>query len=149
MENNRGISIIELIVVMIIMIMLVAFSVYSGINYVQKSEATNLYEEMHSMKIAIGNINMEKSMGDHDDTWLIANYTNEDVGNGWYKVIATEELAVGEKDLSNNYGLDTIRRTYLVNFKEEDLILENPVEVLGTSIRTYDSIRTLVESNKI
>lgn len=147
MKSNKGITIVELIIVMIIMIMLVAFSVYSGVNYVQKAEATNLYEEMHSMKLAIGSINMEMSMGDYDEAWLVSNYTNGEVGEGWYKVLATEE-ANGD-DLSSKYGVDIIRRNYLVNFKEEELILENAVEVLGTSVRTYDSVRILVESNKI
>ena len=148
MKKNHGITIVELVLVMIIMILLVAFAVYSGIDSIGKAEATELYEEMNSMKNALGGIVTQKIMGDYEDEWL-EGYYNKDMGNGWYIVRASNELENGEVDLSDKYEVDTIKRSYLVNFDEQDVSLLNPIEVLGTSVRSYESVRALVESDKI
>lgn len=141
-KNNRGISIVELVIVMIIMILLVAFAVYSGIGSVEKAEATELYEEMYCIKAQLNNIYMAKVMNDADDEWYL-DYTSEDAGNGWYR------LNSGDKVIGKKYGVESFRRNYLVNFEEDDVVLETPVKVLGSSLRSYDSVRALVESDKI
>lgn len=148
MKKNHGITIIELVIVMIIMILLVSFAVYSGIDSVGKAEATELYEEMNSIKNALGGIVTQKIMGDYDEEWL-KDYYHVDGGDGWYKVYSTNSLQGTYEDLSDKYGMDVIKRTYLVNFEEQDVILEKPVEVLGSSVRSYESVRALVESDKI
>lgn len=148
MKKNHGITIVELVLVMVIMILLVAFAVYSGIDSIKKAQATEIYEEMNSMKNALGGIMTQKMIEDQDDTWL-ANYYHEDNGNGWYKVKAANEVSGSEVDLSSKYGVDSIKRTYLVNFEEGDISLASPVEVLGSSVRSYESVRALVESDKI
>ena len=148
MKKNHGITIVELVLVMVIMILLVSFAVYSGIDSIKKAQATEIYEEMNSMKNALGGIMTQKMIEEQDDTWL-ANYYHEVTGNGWYTVKATSEISGSEVDLSSKYGVDTIKRTYLVNFEEGDISLASPVEVLGSSVRSYESVRALVESDKI
>ena len=123
-----------------------------GSGSIEKAEATELYEEMHTMRNAVNGIMTQKLLGDYDDDWL-ANYYNEAVegNNGWYIVRATDEIDdnPGEVDLSDKYELEYIRRTYMVNFETGEVMLSNPIKILGTSIRTYESIRDLVESDKI
>ena len=148
MKWNHGITIVELVLVMIIMILLVSFAVYSGIDSVGKAEATELYEEMTSMKNALVGIVTQKEILDGDDAWL-SSYYNEDMGNGWYIVRASNELESGEVDLSSKYEVDLIKRSYMVNFDDGDISLLTPVEVLGSSVRSYESVRALVESDKI
>lgn len=153
MKKNHGITIIELVIVMIIMIILVSLAVYSGIDSVEKAKATELYEEMNSMKNALGGIVTQKLMGEYDDEWL-KGYYHDEIGEGWYKVYSTSSLKSDAlkdmyEDLSEKYGLDVIKRNYLVNFEEQDVILETPVEVLGSSVKSYESVRALVESDKI
>lgn len=148
MKWNHGITIVELVLVMIIMILLVSFAVYSGIDSVGKAEATELYEEMTSMKNALVGIVTQKEILDEDDAWL-SSYYNEDMGNGWYIVRASNELESGEVDLSSKYEVDLIKRSYMVNFDDGDISLLTPVEVLGSSVRSYESVRALVESDKI
>lgn len=148
MKWNHGITVVELVLVMIIMILLVSFAVYSGIDSVGKAEATELYEEMTSMKNALVGIVTQKEILDEDDAWLSA-YYNKDMGNGWYIVRASNELESGEVDLSSKYEVDLIKRSYMVNFDDGDISLLTPVEVLGSSVRSYESVRALVESDKI
>ena len=148
MRNNRGVSVVELVIVLIIMILLVSFAVYSGSDSIGKAEATELYEEINSMHVAVNGIMMQKIMGDYDDEWL-SNYYNKDLSNGWYEIIATNELESGEVDLSDKYEMDYIRRTYWINFETGEVMLSKPIEVLGVEVRSYQSIRNLVESDKI
>lgn len=148
MKKNHGITVIELVLVMIIMILLVTFAVYSGIDSVGKAQATELYEEMNSMKNALGGIVTQMTLEDQDEEWL-KSYYNKDLGNGWYIVRASAELETGETDLSEKYELESIRRTYMVNFEEGDVSLLTPIDILGSSVRSYESVRALVESDKI
>ena len=148
MRNNKGVSVVELVIVLIIMILLISFAVYSGSGSIEKAEATELYEEINSMHVAVNGIMMQKIMGDYDDAWL-SNYYNKDLSNGWYEVIATNELTAGEVDLSDKYEMDYIRRTYWINFETGEVMLAKPIEVLGVEVRSYQSIRNLVESDKI
>lgn len=141
MKTNRGISLIELVIVMIIMILIISFAVYSGIDSISKAEATELYEEMNSMVSAVNGVMVRKELGEYDDAWL-ANYYNEDLQNGWYLIKA-------DSSKSQNLGVDSLKRNYLVNFETGEVILETPVVVLETEVQTYDSIRQLVESDKI
>ena len=130
---------------MIIMILLVCFAVFSGFDSIEKAKATELYEEMNSMKNAVSGIMTQKILEYKDDVWL-SNYYNYDMGNGWYQVWKSGS---GENDLSQKYELDSIKRTYMVNFETGDIALLESVEILGTSVRTYESARALVESDKI
>ena len=147
MKSNKGISLVELVIVMTIMILLVSFTVFKGIDSINKSEATELYEEMTAIKNAVGGIMTQKIVGEYDDEWL-KSYYNEDVGNGWYEIKSTKE-AGASGDLAEKYEVDTIRRNYLVNFETGEVTLSKSIEILGTSVRTYESVRALVESNKI
>lgn len=147
MKNNKGISLVELVIVMIIMILLVSFTVFKGVDSISKSEVTELYEEMTALKTAVGGIMTQKFIGEYDDEWL-KDYYNEDVGNGWYEIKSTKEAGVNG-DLATKYEVDSIRRSYLVNFETGEVTLSKPVEIMGTSLRSYESVRALVESNRI
>lgn len=147
MKSKNGISLVELVIVMIIMILLVSFTVFKGIDSINKSEATELYEEMTALKTAVSGIMTQKFVGEYDDEWL-KSYYNEDIGNGWYEIKSTKE-AGASGDLAAKYEVDTIRRNYLINFETGEITLSKPIELMGTSVRTYDSVRALVESNRI
>lgn len=141
MKENRGISLIELVIVMIIMILIISFAVYSGIDSIGKAEATELYEEMNSMVSAVNGVMIKKELGEYDDAWL-ESYYDVDLGNGWY-------LLKGGSSKAENLGIDILKRNYLVNFESGEIMLENPATVLDTKVQTYESIRRLVESDKI
>ena len=148
MKENRGISIVELVIVMIIMLLIVSFAVYSGIDSIKKAEATELFEEMNSIKEAIVSAKMKKEFEDLDDDW-IKDFYDEELSGDWYIIYGINDTGYEESDVRKNLGLETIRRRYLVNFVEEDIMLESSVEVLGKNVRTYDAVRNLVKSNKL
>ena len=148
MKRNHGITVVELVIVMIIMILLVTFTVYTGIDSVEKAEVTELYEEMTSVRNAVNAVMMQQVWEDKDDTWL-EGYYNTNQGNGWYIIKATEDLTAGVVDVSQKFDIDPIRRSYMVNYETGEIMLSENLEVLGTSVRTYDSVRALVESNNI
>lgn len=148
MKNNHGITLIEIVIVMIIMILLVTFTVFYGIESIEKAEVTEIYEEMNGVRNAVNSVIMQQIWGEEDNAWL-ADYYNQDLGNGWYLITATEDLADGEKDISEKFDMESLRRSYMVNYTTGEIMLAESVEILDTSVRTYESVRALVESNKI
>ena len=151
MKSTQGITIIELVVVMIIMLLVVSFAVYSGINSTQKAEATELYTEMNSIKTALSVIKGKMIIEDkeNDEEWL-KKYYDESMGSGdWYIIYGVDDAGYEESTVRENLGIDNIKRRYLINFEQEDVMLASPVEVLGSSVRTYDAVRSLVDSDKL
>lgn len=148
MRSNHGISIVELVIVMIIMILLVSFAVFSGIDSVEKAEVTELYTEMNSMRNAINGVMTQKYMLDEDDEWL-KSYYDEDVGNGWYVIYGMNESGYETSDVRNKLEMEMIKRSYMVSFESGEVMLSKPIDLLGTSVRTYESVRALAESGKI
>lgn len=148
MNNNHGITIVELVIVMIIMILLVSFAVYSGIDSVGKAEATELYAEMNSLKNAVGGVMTQKFLLSGDDEWL-KSYYDESVGNGWYLIYGIGDPGYESSSVRKKLEMDSIKRNYMVSYESGEVMLSVPAEVLGVSVRTYDSVRALVESEKI
>ena len=148
MSRNHGISLIELVIVMIIMILLVTFAVFSGMDSVEKAEATELYEEMHNMKNAVNGVVAQKILLDEDDEWL-KSYYDASMGNGWYIIYGMENPGYETSTVRENLNLEMIKRDYMVSYESGEVMLSVPVEVLGTSVRSYESARALVDSGKI
>ena len=151
MNNKRGVSLIELALVMIIMIIIAAFAIFNGSNTVDKAEATEIYEEIDNMVKATNGVIIQKELGNYDDEWL-KDYYDVDLGNNWYLIYGAKGL--GESNYANsnvrkNIGMDTIKRDYRVNYDTGEVMLHQPIQVLGSTVQTYESIRALVNSNKI
>ncbi len=144
MKNNHGITIVELVIVMIIMILIVSFAVYSGIESTKKAEATELYEEMNSLKNAIISVKVRKELEEQDDDWY-ENFYDEKSGD-MYVIYGIGDAGYEDSKVRENLNLKTIRRRYIVNFEDESVMLAYPAEVLGSSVRTYDAVRNLVET---
>ena len=144
MKNNHGITIVELVIVMIIMILIVSFAVYSGIELTKKAEATELYEEMNSLKNAIISVKVRKELEEQDDDWY-ENFYDEKSGD-MYVIYGIGDEGYEYSKVRENLNLKAIRRRYIVNFEDESVMLAYPVEVLGSSVRTYDAVRNLVET---
>ena len=149
MKTNDGISIIELVIVMIVMLLIVSFAVYSGINSLKKAEATELFEEMDSIKRAIASAKMRKDFEEIDDDDWIEDFYDEELSGDWYIIYGMDDNGYEESNVRKNLGLENIKRRYLINFKDEDVMLESSIEVLGSKVRTYDAVRNLVKSNKL
>lgn len=148
MKKNQGISIIELAIVIIIMLIIAGFAIYNGYSSIEKAQATEIYTEMNNMISAVSGVVLQKELGNENDEWLQSFY-DEEGSNGWYLIYGMNHAGYEESNTRKNLNLDSIKRDYLVNFETGEVNLAVPTEVLGRSVRTYESIRTLVESDKI
>lgn len=152
MKKNHGISMIELVIVMIILILITGFAVFNGTNSIQKAEATELYAEMTNIIKAVDGVMLQKELENGDDNWIVENGYCEsgDTGsNGWFVIYGMEDSGYEKSTLRGKLNVKTIKRNYIVNYETGEVMLEKATEVLGNSVRTYDSVRALVESEKI
>lgn len=152
MEDNRGVSLVELVVVMIILVLIAAFAFYNGYQSIEKTEATEIYVEMSNLMKAVQGVMAQKEFDEGGEDWIIENGFSEegDSGNnGWFNVYGVGDPRYGTSNLRKKLNLDTIKRNYRVNYDTGEVELSTPVEVLGRYVRSYDSVRALVESDKI
>ena len=152
MKDNRGVSLIELVVVMIILALIAAFAFYNGFQSIEKSEATELYVEMTNLMNAVQGVMAQREFDEGGEGWIVENGFSEDGDsgdNGWFNVYGMGDPRYETSNLRKKLNLDTIKRNYRVNYDTGEVELSTPVEVLGSYVRSYDSVRALAESNKI
>ncbi|MBQ9314697.1 MAG: hypothetical protein IJ220_06900 [Clostridia bacterium] len=152
MEKNKGISMIELVIVIIIMILIASFAIFSGINSIQKAEATELYAEMSNLMKAVNGVMVQRELERGGSDWIVKNgycESGDNGTNGWFTVYGVGDSHYEESNLRKKLDMDTIKRNYMVNYDTGEVVLSTPIEIFGNSIRTYDSLRALVESDKI
>ena len=152
MKNNQGISLIELVIVMIIIALIASFAIFNGSSSIDKAEATELYAEMTNIKKAVSGVMVKRELESGDSNWIKENEYCEqgDTGaDGWYSIWGIDNENYSQSKLREKLGMSIIKRNYLVNYDTGDVILATPVTILGTSVRSYESVRALVESNKI
>lgn len=148
MKKNRGISMIELVIVIIIMILIASFAFFAGNSSLDKAEATEIYTDMSNMVKAVSGVMLQRELGEEDDTWL-QDYYDKDLGNGWYEIYGINDEGYATSTVKEKLELDTIKRNYMVNYETGEVMLSKPVDVLGRSVRTYESVRALMESDQI
>lgn len=152
MKKNNGVSMIELVIVIIILVLIAGFSVFSGRQSIEKAEAMEIYVEMNNIIKAVNGVMTQRELEGGDDNWIIANGYCEsgDSGDkGWFEIYGMDNPKYEESTLRNNLNMDVIRRSYDVNYDTGEVILHEAVELYGNKIRTYESLKALVESDKI
>lgn len=143
---------IELVIVIILLVMIVGFSIFSGRKSVEKAEAMEIYVEMNNIIKAVNGAMTQRELEGGDDNWIIENgYCEEgDTGeNGWFAIYGLDNPKYEQSTLRKKLNMDVIRRDYKVNYDTGEVILNKAVELYGSSIRTYESLKALVESDKI
>ena len=148
MKSNHGVSMIELVIVMIIMVLLVFFAVFNGSESVEKAEATEIYSEMSNIQKAVNGAIIQKELERSGDDWIEGFY-DEVSGDGWYIIYGQKTAGYENSKVRKKLDMDVIKRDYLVNYETGEIMLKDYVKVLGSSVRSYDSVRALVESDKI
>lgn len=152
MKSNRGVSMLELVIVMIIMVMIAAFAIFNGSKSIDQAEATELYVEMSNIQKAVNGVMFQRELESGDDNWIVDNgyvETGDTGTNGWYYIYGIGEPAYETSTLRKKLNMDSIKRTYRVNYTTGEVELAKPIEVLGSYVRSYESVRALVESDKI
>ena len=148
MKSNKGISMIELVIVIIIMIIIASFAIYNGTNSTEKAEATQVYTEITNVMKAVNGVMLQKELESGDSEWL-KSYYDKEIGNGWYEIYGMNDPGYDASNVRNKLSLDEIKRNYMVNYETGEVMLSKTTEILNSSVRTYDSIRALVQSSKM
>ena len=130
------------------MILIVTFTVFNGSESVDKAQVTEIYLEMTNMMKAVDGVILQMQFESGDESWL-SKFYDEDMGNGWYLIKGMNTEGYESSNVRNNLNMDTIKRDYLVNYDNGEVMLSKPVNVVGGTARSYKAIRALVESDKL
>lgn len=178
MNNQKGVSMIELVIVIIIILMITTFSVYTGKEAADQAMVTEVYTEISSMREAINSINIKRELdsdfvltqnehydekvsditglettADFEAMYGITVENEYEYGN-LYLIYGMDEYGMTEdkynnSDVRKNYGLDSIKHTYLVNFETGRVDLLESINLVDRNVRTYEQIRALVDDGEI
>lgn len=173
MKNQKGVSLIELVIVLVILLLLTAFAVYTGTESTNQALVTEVYTEINSMRVATNSIKIKKELnsnfimeeGIHFDKKLSDVMTKEELKNNYnididegfdelYLIYGMDEYGMADNKYNNsnirtNYGLDSIKHTYLVNFKTGKVELLKSLTLANKQVRTFEQIRALVDDGEI
>ena len=149
MKNSKGVTMIELVIVMIIIVLIAGFAVFNGRSSIDKAEVAEIYSEISNVKSAVNGVMVQMNLEgkEKDNGWLTSFYNAS--GDGWYEIYGAEKSEYATSDVRKNLGLDEIKRSYQVNFETGEVQLSVPVQLFDRTVQTYDDIRALAESDKI
>lgn len=150
MNSNKGISMVELVIVIIIMILIAGFATFGGKSSLEKAEATEVYGEITNVKKAVNGVIAQMELEDGDTDWLNGYYdrvVNKD--EGWYEIYGINQDGYQNSLVRDKLNLDSIKRNYMVNYETGEVMLSEATTILGRNVRTYESIRAIMESDKI
>ena len=148
MIKNKGVSMIELVIVIILLIMIAVFAVLSTNTTTLQAEATLIYTEMKSLKKGIQTVSQNYNYGiiDSIDEGVHYNVMSED--GEWYVIYGVSEVEYSPQ-IIKKLGLEELKRTYLVKFETGEIQLEEPISLGEYKIKTYEDIDTIMESGAI
>lgn len=146
MIKNKGVSMIELVIVIVILIMIAAFAILSTQTTNLQAEATLLYTEMKALKVGVQSVKQDYDCGIIETLEAGKHYnTMEDE---WYVIYGISEPNYSEEIIAN-LSLDELKRTYLVDYKTGDIKLQEGVTLGDYKIETYDDIEKIIKSGAI
>ncbi len=127
MNNNKGISIITLIITIVIIIILAGMSIYYGLDKnIGETTNTMSYNEIFdvsesvSQRTLLNRINPDKYklIGEKLTDANPKKINEITYGDGWYELLAKE---------SSKLGLENVKKNYVVNYKTGEVISYDPV----------------------
>lgn len=146
MMKNKGVSMIELVIVIVILIMIATFAISSTQTTNLQAEATLLYTEMRALKAGVLSVKQDYDYG-IIDTIDKDEYYN-DVEGDWRIIYGIGELEYSE-EIIKNLSLDELKRTYLVDYETGDVKLKESVTIGDYKIETYEDIEKIIKSGAI
>lgn len=146
MMKNKGVSMIELVIVIVLLIMIAAFAIFSTKTTNLQAEATLLHTEMKALYGGIRSVYQDYSYGIIDDFEEGKHYNSKD--GEWYVIYGISEPGYSP-EIMENIGVDELKRTYLVNFETGEIKLAKPVNIGEYKIETYRDMETVMESGAI
>ena len=146
MMKNKGVSMIELVIVIILLIMIAAFAIFSTKTTNLQAEATLLYTEMKALYGGIRAVYQDYNYGIIDELEEGKHYNKKD--GEWYVIYGISEPEYSP-EIIENINVDELKRTYLVKFETGEIKLEEPATIGEFKIQTYEDMETVMESGAI
>ena len=153
--KNKGITIIEMVIVILILILLAIVTIWSSKETGLKAEATVLYGELKAMHTGVLKIQQEYNLEIFDDYTKGVHYNDEyrdasdNIVDDWYIVYGIDHAGYDE-EVVGQLGLDEIKRNYKINFEDAKVeFLDGGVMLGEYKINSYEDMVTLMESGAI
>ena len=140
MKNNKGISLITLIVTIIVIIILAGVAIYTGYTYnIQKATSTKIYTEMNAISTAVSERGKEHRIDNEAYPYVgtaLSNDSPQEVGgvsygDGYY-LVKPEEL--------KEIGVKNVTRDYIVNYTTGEVISKEPIYMNEKVLHTFDDV---------
>ena len=162
MKQNKGITMIEIVIVIIILILLAVIAVWNTRTPYNKAEGTNVYMEFKTLRNAAemlitfynteslddyveGVHYCEKYTDPSGDVWFTL-YGQDEPGKEWY---ASHDPDIYEKIL-DAWSLDELKRSYDILLDDKNVQIKYTdgryVEVNNYKVHSFDEIKALQES---
>ncbi len=148
MKNNRGVSIMSLVVTIVLIIIIAGVTIYyGGMQNIEKTTSIDAYTEAMNISEAIlsrsffNRTNSDKyplvgrPLSDTD--FLVVNDVT--YGDGWYEL--TPEDAI---DLQ----LENIKKSYIINYSTGDVISKEPIYIEDEVYYTLNELKVVVGEDK-
>lgn len=153
--KNKGITIVEMVIVVIILILLAIIAIWSSQKPTLEAEAAVVYAELKAVHTGVLKIQQEYNLEIFEDYTEGIHYNAkltdaaDAVVPDWYVIYGVDDIRYNE-EIMENLGVDELKRNYKVNFKTADVeFLDGAVMVGEYKINTYDEMTTLMESGAI
>lgn len=136
-KDNKGITLVALIITIIIMLILVGVTTYTGIDSYRNAEVTKFVAEMQLIQGKVDEISIEdtinigNNVSPAQQTVINTAYSNEEI------TTTTGYKYFSPSDLLNSFdGLDSIEDGIMINFTTREVISEVGVEYKGKTYYT-------------
>lgn len=149
MKSSKGITILELVIVIICIVMISGFAIFESTKNIRKTQAVELYEEFVAVVNAVDAINVRRAMGDHG-----VSYYNEfgdavvQGEEGYVFIYGKDEEGYENSGKRFDLGIPDLKRSYKVNFidpENNEAKLKNPITLSGNVIISgYSDISTFI-----
>lgn len=150
--NNKGITVVEMVIVVLILILLAIISIWSTKATNTKAEAAVVYSELSAVYKGVLKIRGEYNAEIIEDYAPGEHYNGsftDASGDVWYTIYGISDPNYSEK-IMYNLGIDEIKRNYKVSFDDAEVeFLDGPVKINEYEVNSYDDMKTLMESGVI
>lgn len=153
--KNKGITIVEMVIVVLILILLAIIALWSSKRTSVEAEAALIFSELKAVHTGIIKIKQEYELENFEDYTAGEHYNTEltdasdNVIDDWYVIYGIDDSRYNKK-IMQNLGVDELKRNYAVNFNTSEVrFLDGPVKIYEYEVNSYDEMKRLMESGVI
>lgn len=143
-KDNKGITLVSLIITIIIMSILVSVVTYSGIDTYRNAKITNFVAQMQLIQTKVDELVESKTI-EEINTLGLQEITTEEQNNVISKAYSNEEITSNtireykvftSNDILNIFEIEDIESDIMVNFTTREVVSVNGIEYDGTTYYT-------------